>query len=230
MALDSVANQTYQQIEHIIIDGKSTDNTLEVVSRYPHISRVVSEKDDGLYDALNKGIALATGDIVGVLHSDDYFTEATSIEKIVARFKSGKSEVVFGDVQYVDPMNLNKIVRYYSSAKWNPNRFDRGFMPAHPSVYIKRQHYQNLGLYKTDYKIAADFELLVRYLHKHNLSYSYCPFSVVTMRTGGISTKNFKNRYRQNMEIIRACKENGIRTSMIKLALKVIPKLLELRY
>lgn len=229
MALQSVADQTYKNIEHIVVDGKSSDNTMEIISQFPHIAKVVSERDEGLYDALNKGIQMATGDIVGVLHSDDFFTDTDVISKVVQNFDVDKVDMIHGDVQYVKPNDIKRVVRYYSGAKWNISRFRRGFMPAHPSVYIKREYYNKLGLYKTDYRIAADFELMVRYLYGARLRHKYCSFPIVTMRTGGISTRSLKSRWVANQEIIRACRENGISTNVRLLSLKIIPKLLELR-
>ncbi len=227
--LSSVAAQTYPDIEHIIVDGKSKDNTMDIVKQFPHVSKAISEPDKGIYDAMNKGINLATGDVIGILNSDDFFSATNVIEKIVREFQAEETlDSVFGDIEFVNPNNLEKVVRYYSSASWNPNKFKYGFMPAHPSFYVRKKFYKEYGLYKTDYKIAADYELLIRFLFKNKLTYKYLNFQFVTMRTGGVSNENFfRSRLTLNKEIIRACKQYGIKTNLAMLSLKYFQKLFE---
>ncbi|MBA7579773.1 PGL/p-HBAD biosynthesis glycosyltransferase [subsurface metagenome] len=222
----SVNNQTYPNIEHIIIDGRSNDNTIEIIKSNPNrVSKIISEPDKGIYDAMNKGIKLATGDIIGILNSDDFFTSDEMIEKIVSVFKTKNIDGVYGDICFVNPENLNKVVRYYSSAWFNPSLFRFGFMPAHPSFYVLRKCYENLGLYKTNFKIASDYELLIRYLKVNKLKTQYLDFCVVTMRTGGSSTRNLKSNWILNKEIVRGCRGNGIYTNMIILSLKYFIKI-----
>lgn len=224
--LTSVASQEYPNIEHIIVDGASKDNTLEKVSKFPHVAKVISEPDKGIYDAMNKGIKAATGDVIGILNSDDFFSTNQIIQKVVDGFEQGV-DCIIGDVAFVNPDDLNKIVRYYSAAKWHPAKFQKGYMPPHPSFYLRKEFYEKLGLYQIDYKIAADYELLVRMLHKHKLRYKYLPLQIVTMRTGGVSTQNIKSRYILNKEIVRACAENDISTNMVYLSFKYANKLFE---
>jgi len=224
--LESVANQTYNDIEHIIVDGQSKDSTLEIVNGFPHVSKVISEKDKGIYDAINKGILIASGEIVGVLNSDDFLADSDIIKKIVNQFDVNV-EAFIGDVIFVNPTDLSQPVRYYSSAWWRPCLFRWGFMPAHPSFYIRRKYYEAFGVYKLGYKIAADYELLIRMLFVKKVKYKYLPLKVVVMRTGGVSTKNLESRYILNKEIVRACRENGIYTNMFLLSFKYFIKIFE---
>jgi glycosyltransferase involved in cell wall biosynthesis len=222
----SVAAQTYQNIEHIVVDGASTDDTLQIVHQFPHVARVISEKDSGMFNAMNKGIRVATGDIVGIINSDDFFTSNNVIEEIVNDFKS-EYDAVIGDVAFVESTNLKKIVRYYSSKNWKPSLFKWGFMPPHPSFYLRRNKFELYGLYKEDYRISADYELMIRMLYSAKLNYHYLPMNMVIMRLGGISTKNIKARYILNREIVRACRENHINTNMGMLMLKYFIKIFE---
>lgn len=226
--LESVASQTYVDIEHIIIDGASKDDTLEIVKQFPHVAKVISERDKGIYDAMNKGILAATGDVIGLLNSDDFLTRNDSIENIVNTLIETKSDSVFGDIKFVSQADLSKVVRYYSSKEFKPNKFEWGYMPAHPTFYTYKKFYDEFGLYKLDYKICADFDFLIRLLYTHRLSYTYIKKDLVTMRTGGVSNINLKSRYILNKEIVRACNENGIKTNLLKVSLKLFNKLSEL--
>lgn len=224
--IKSVNKQTFQNIEHIIIDGASKDNTIEIINSIPNrVSKIISEPDNGIYDAMNKGIKLATGDVIGMLNSDDFFTSDDVIEKIVSSFNSNSIEGVYGDICFVKPTDLNKVVRYYSAKWFKTSLFRFGFMPPHPSFYVRRNFHEKLGLYKSDYKIAADYELLIRFLKVNKLKTSYLNFCVVTMRTGGDSTRNIKSNWILNKEIVRGCRENGIYTNMMTLSLKYVIKI-----
>ena len=226
--IDSVLAQTYPNIEYLIIDGSSTDGTIELVRSYStRISKYISEPDMGMYDAINKGIRLATGDIVGLLHSNDLFYDKNVVEKVVEAFSTSDISAVYGDVQFVDSENLSRRVRYYSSKHFNPGKFRFGFMPAHPSFYVKRELFEKLGCYKTDYKIAADFELLVRFLMVNQVRYKYLEMPFVSMRTGGVSNKTVRSNYTLNKEIARACKENGIKTNYFFIYSKYLSKMFE---
>ena len=226
--IKSVLAQTYPNIEYIIIDGSSTDGTIELINSFgTSISKFISEPDNGIYDAINKGIKLATGDIVGILNSDDFFFDDFVLEKVSQAFSENEIDAVYGDVQLVDPIKTSKIVRFSSSKLFNTGKFKFGFMPAHPSFYVKKELFEKLGYYKTDYKIAADFELLIRYLYINQISYKYLEMTFVSMRTGGISNKSIRNRYILNKEIDRACKENGIKTNFIYIYSKYFRKLFE---
>jgi glycosyltransferase involved in cell wall biosynthesis len=222
----SVVHQNYDNYEHIIVDGGSTDGTLGIIEEYrDHITTLISEPDHGIYDAMNKGIKLSTGDIVGILNSDDYYCYDNVITEVVSEFSQKGVDSVFADLVYVDRVNTDKIVRYYKSAYFSPKKFEYGWMPAHPTFSLRRKFYEKYGLFKTDYKIGADFELLVRLLGKNKLSFSYLPRVIIKMRKGGISTASYKNNWILNMENIRACRENGIQTNIFKIFLKYVIKI-----
>jgi len=226
--INSVLSQSYANIEYIIIDGASSDGTTELVTSFgQRISKFISAPDTGMYDALNKGIGLATGDIVGILNSDDFFYDNNVIEKVVSAFDESDIDAVFGDVQFVDPVKTSKIVRYYSSKKFNSSRFRFGYMPAHPSFYVRRELFEKIGYYKTDYKIAADFELVIRFLFINKVRYKYLEMPFISMRMGGLSNKTISSNYILNKEIARACKENGIKTNFIFIYSKYFTKIFE---
>jgi glycosyltransferase involved in cell wall biosynthesis len=225
--LESVAKQTYSNIEHIIIDGLSKDNTLDIVKEYPHVEKVISEKDKGIYDAMNKGIRAATGDVVGILNSDDFYPHNNILKKVTEEFRTKKVNAIIGDILFVSPNNIKKVVRYYSAKRWKPSKFVKGYMPPHPSFFVYKKFYEQLGVYQIDYKIAADYELLIRFLATNQLSYSYIPEAIVHMRAGGVSNESIKSRYVLNQEIVRACKENGLNTNMLILSLKYVNKIFE---
>jgi len=230
-AIESVLSQTYPYIEYIIIDGKSADGTVEIIKNYEYGNvwlKWISEPDKGMYDAMNKGIRMATGEIVGILHSDDFYNYTHCIETVAKVFEDSSIDACFADVRFVKPDNINKTVRYYSSAKFHPGWFRWGFMPAHPTFFVRRKYFEEIGFYKTDYQIAADYELLIRFLHTNKLKYKYIPMNMITMRTGGKSTRSWKSNYILNKEIDRACKENGIYTNFFILLLKYFRKIFEL--
>lgn len=231
-AIQSVLDQSYKDIEYILVDGNSKDKTVDVIrsfeSKFSGKLKWVSEPDKGLYDAMNKGIKMATGDVVGIVNSDDFLSSPDVVQKVVDSFNNGDHNAVYGDVRFVHPKNLNKTVRYYSSKVFKPALFRFGFMPAHPSFYVKRSFFDSIGYYKLGYKIAADYELLIRFLYTNKLSTQYLPFSFVTMRTGGVSTESPMSRYVLNKEIVRGCKENGIYTNMFLLSFKYFIKGFEL--
>lgn len=230
--IESLLAQSYTNIEYIIVDGLSKDNTVDIIKEYePRFKgrlRWVSEKDKGLYDAMNKGIRMATGDVVGIINSDDFYHKTDVIFKIADAFKQPDVEAVFADVRFVNPDNLDKTVRYYSSKNFSPNRFRFGFMPAHPTFFTYKKFFDEFGYYKTDYKIAADYELLIRFLHTNKLNYKYLPLDVMKMRTGGASTASIKSNILLNKEIVRACRENGIKTWFPLLLFKYFIKVFEL--
>lgn len=232
--IKSVLSQSYLNIEYIIVDGASQDNTTEVIREYESQfngrMKWISEKDSGLYDAMNKGIRMATGDIVGIINSDDFYHRTDILEKVVEAFNDQTVQAVYGDVRFVNPDNLDKTVRYYSSKNFSPKRFRLGFMPAHPTFFTYKKYFDEYGYYKTDYKIAADYELLIRFLHKHQLKTKYLPLDFMKMRTGGASTASIKSNIILNKEIVRACKENGIWTCMPLLFIKYFIKIFELIY
>lgn len=228
--MKSVNDQTYHDIEHIIVDGASKDNTLDIVNGIPNrVGKIISEPDKGIYDAMNKGIQAATGDVIGILNSDDFFTSDDVIQTIADSFKNSDIDALYGDVHFVSPENLSRSVRYYSSSVFKPSLFRFGFMPAHPSFYMKKECYDKYGLYALDYKIASDYDLLIRYLYKEKINYKYIKKDFVTMRTGGVSTENFNSRVTLNKEIVRACRKYGIYSNMFMLSLKYLYKIFELK-
>jgi len=228
--IESVLEQSYKDIEYIIVDGNSKDETMAIVTSYgDKVTKVLSEPDKGIYDAMNKGVALATGDIIGILNSDDFYETNNAIEDIVDHFKANiEAEVVFGDVVFVEPSNLNKIVRYYSSKKFKAAKLRFGWMPPHPATFIKKSVYDQYGLYKLGYKISADYEMFVRLLMVAKVKFSRIDKVIVRMRSGGASTDGIKSSLTLNQEIVRACRENGVYTNLLLVLLKIPFKLIEL--
>jgi glycosyltransferase involved in cell wall biosynthesis len=224
--IDSVLSQDFPEIEYIIVDGCSTDGTVDIIRQNENrISQWISEKDQGMYDAMNKGIAMATGDVIGILNSDDVYMDTRVVSDLMRLMQSQNTEVVFADLILVDSSNQNKVLRYYDSGRFHPNKFKYGWMPAHPTVFVKRELYQRVGKFSTTYQIAADYEMLIRMLAIEKASYAYYPKPVVRMRSGGASTSGISRNWILNQEIIRACKENGIYTNLFMLLLKVPAKL-----
>ena len=224
-AIESVIGQDYPNIEYIIVDGGSKDGTKSIIESYSqHINKYISEPDGGLYDAINKGIRLATGDVVGILNSDDFFASNKSISKVVEIFQSGSAEIVFADIDFIDTLNTTKIVRHYSSKFFKPWMFRMGFQPAHPTFYTFRKNFERYGFYRTDLKIAGDFELLLRYILKHKLSYCYLNETLVKMRIGGVSTSGIKSMVKLNSEMVVSCRDNKIYTNNILIYSKYLIK------
>ena len=228
-AIESVASQDYVDIEHIVIDGDSSDGTKEVLGKYnDQIAKWISEPDEGIYDAMNKGIKLAAGDVIGILNSDDFYFSNTVISTIAKQFEDPKLDAVYGDLIVVDPQNLDKTIRTYSSKSWDPQRFAKGYMPAHPTFFVRKKYYERYGLFETDYQIAADYEMLIRLLYVNKLNYAYLPMKMVKMRKGGVSSNGIKSNIVLNTEIIRACRKHGIKTSAFKIYPKYFNKIFEL--
>jgi glycosyltransferase involved in cell wall biosynthesis len=227
-AIQSVIQQNYVDLEYIIIDGGSNDGTIEIIKKYrDKISKYISEPDRGIYDAMNKGIGMATGEIVGILNSDDLFNNENVISSIVSVFQKGKYlNAVIADVVFFN--GNNKVIRNYSSKNWSGKKFAWGFMPPHPSFFCKRSVYEEFGLYKIDYKIAADYEILIRFLLINEINYKYVSMITTKMRLGGASSKNLNSIITLNREIKRACFENHIYTNYIMIYLKYFIKILEL--
>ena len=230
--LESVLKQTYSDIEYIIIDGASKDNTMDLVYEYEPLfnGRIkwLSEPDKGIYDAMNKGIRMATGDIVGIINSDDFYHRTDVLSRVAEAFEEPGVQAVYGDVRFVHPGDLDKTIRYYSSKVFSPKLFRYGFMPAHPTFFTYKKYFEEFGYYKTDYKIAADYELLVRFLYVHKLQAKYLPLDFMKMRTGGVSTASVRSNILLNKEIVRACRENGLWTCFPLLLMKYAVKVFEL--
>ena len=231
--IESVIRQTYPDIEYIIVDGASTDDTLQIVKRYePQLRgkmKWLSEKDHGIYDAMNKGIQMATGDIVGILNSDDYFTSNDIIEQLASAFHNESIDAVYGDIHFIRNGQPDKCIRYYSSKRFSPVWLRFGFMPAHPSFYCRRKIFKKAGLYKTDYQIGSDYEMMVRLFMKHHIKARYLPIDFVTMRTGGASTRNVRSRLQLIKDDVRGCRENGIYTNALMISVKFLYKIFEFK-
>lgn len=230
-SIQSVLNQSYKNIEYIIIDGASKDGTMKIVHAYKdRIAVIVSEKDKGMYDALNKGIKAATGDVVGILHADDEFASSAIIEKVVEQLQSNTAtDAVYGDVGFIKEEQPDKIVRYYSSAIFKTSLFKWGFIPAHPTFFCYRKFFDLYGFYRTDLDIAADFDLLVRYLYQHQLRTEYIPEMLVKMNLGGKSTSGISSTLKINRELKKILSEYQLPSSYLRLYARYFIKVLEYR-
>ncbi len=231
--IESVLKQKYKDYEYLVIDGGSRDNTVNIIKenepKFDGRMHWISEKDKGMYDGINKGIRMATGDVVGIINSDDFYHRTDIFDIINHAFEENKeTQAIYGDVRFVNPDNLEKTVRYYSCKHWKPWRFRFGFMPAHPTFFTYKENFEKYGYYQYDYHIAADYELLIRHLYTNRVPAKYVPVDFMKMRTGGRSTNGWKANVLLNKEIVRACKENGIWTCMPLLFLKYFIKVFEL--
>ena len=231
-AMESVLQQTYPDVEYLVVDGGSTDGTVGIIKSFePAFKgrlRWTSEPDQGLYDALNKGLRMSSGEIVGLLNADDFFAAPDILSRVADVFMDGTVDGVFGDVRFVRDPDLSRTVRYYSSRRFAPWMLRFGFMPAHPSFYARRNVFERIGPYRTDYRISADYELLIRFFWVHRLRFRYLGFVTTKMRMGGLSTRSPLSTYILNKEIVRACRENGIYTNLPMLTLKYLFKTSEL--
>lgn len=226
--LDSVAAQTCPGVEHIVVDGASTDGTLEVIKRHgQRVAHLISEPDHGIYDAMNKGLRLATGDIIGFLNADDVYADTGVLARVSATMEAEGLDALFGDAEFVSPDRPDRPLRRYRSERFRPARLAWGWMPAHPTLFLRRHVYERFGLFRTDYRIAGDFELVARMFHGDTLKYRHVPEVLVRMRTGGVSTGGWRNTLLLNREVLRACRENGISTSLPRILSKYPAKLLE---
>jgi glycosyltransferase involved in cell wall biosynthesis len=231
--MESVLGQIYTDWEYIVVDGGSTDGTVDLIRKYePRFGdklKWTSEPDKGIYDAMNKGIQKSTGDVIGILNSDDYYTTTDALSTIASALSDEKLDAVYGDIHFIKEGEPDKTVRYYSSRRFKPFWLRFGFMPAHPSFYVRRVVYQKAGLYDISYKIGSDFEMMVRLFRKQRIRYQYLAKDFVTMRTGGMSTKGIKSRRTLLAEDVRACRSNGIYTNQLIVVLKYLYKVLEYR-
>ena len=199
--IESIMQQDYENIEYIIIDGGSTDGTLEIIKEYKaRINYSISEKDNGIYDAMNKGIQVATGDIVGILNSDDFYPNNYILSIVSKAFSKNSCDAVYGDLVYVDKLNISKINRYWQAGEYTTSKIKNGWMLPHPTFFVKKRFYNKYGLYNTDFRSAADYEMILKLLYKHNINVIYIPMILVKMRAGGISNSNLWNRIRANKE------------------------------
>jgi len=224
--INSVLNQEYRNIEHIIIDGHSTDGTMETISDYNHqIAQVVSEPDQGIYDALNKGIRLSTGDIIGILHAGDLYAHDRVLKRVVEGFENQNKDSCYGDLQYVDPNDPKKVIRYWKSSSYRDGKFKLGWMPPHPTFFVKREIYEKHGAFNREFRIAGDYELMLRFLEKQKISVFYIPEVLVKMRMGGISNRSVKDLWVKSREDYKTWKINHLKGSIFIILLKNLSKL-----
>ena len=200
--LNSINNQTYKNFEHIIVDNNSQDKTLEIIKNNGKNIKIISEKDNGIYDAFNKGIDLSNGEIISIINSDDYFADEKVLEEVSKVFANYDVDIVYGDLKYVKRENLNKIVRYWKSNSYVSNSFQNGWAPPHPTFFVKKKIYENLGKYKLNLGNSADFELMFRFLEKNNIKSFYLNKLLVIMRTGGVSNNNYFEILKQNITLL----------------------------
>lgn len=222
-AINSVLYQDYFNVEYIIVDGASNDSTISIVNTYSdQIARFITEPDNGIYDAMNKGLALASGDVICILNSDDFYPRVDVISQVVQEFKANPTSlIVLGNIDFVRPADLSKPVRFYSSFGFAPWKMRFGFMPAHPAAFVKRSAFQRVGNYKLGYKIGADFEWFVRALVVHRLPYIKINQTLVRMREGGVSTSGFKSYWVSSKEQLRALRDNGLYTNIFFVLLRL---------
>lgn len=214
--IESITSQTYGDIEYIIIDGGSQDGTLDVINQYKNkISRTVSGKDNGPYDALNKGLKLATGDVIGFLHSDDFYANNRVIEKVVEVFKNTSADSLYGSLVYVKKDNPKEIIRFWKGEKASLKKIKYGWMPPHPTFFVKKEIYDRYGGLDTDFKISADYELILRLLYQHRVSTYFMPEVMVRMRMGGLSNRRLKYIITKTMEDYKSCRMHGLGISTV---------------
>ena len=223
--INSVANQTYTNKEHIIVDGASKDATMQIVRASPSVNHYVTEPDNGIYDAMNKGIAMVTGDIVGTLNADDFYVDDCVLEDVARAFSDPEVDACYSDLVYVAQNDTNRIVRYWRSRPFQLGLFKRGWMPAHPTFFVRKQVYEELGSYDLDYKLGSDFELTMRFLEIYRIKAVYIPRVMIKMRLGGATNKSIANVIKGNFEAYHACKKNHYSVLPIFIIIKILLKI-----
>ena len=226
--IQSVLNQTFKDIEYLVIDGGSTDGTLAILNKYKEHLKFISEKDAGIYDAMNKGLKMAKGEIIGMIGSDDFYPSNDVLIQVSQTFDKFKTDAIYGDKQFVNPDNIDKVVRYWTVGEYRKENWLKGFMPPHLSFYVKRACYEQFGNYRTDFTCSADYELMLRMLYKNGVSAHYLPKVLMTMRNGGTSTASWKHRWIANQEDRKAWKVNGLQPKWYTLWWKPLSKIVQL--
>lgn len=227
--IESINNQSYKNIEHIIIDGKSKDNTLNIINTLPNrITKIISEPDNGIYDAMNKGILLSSGDIIGILNSDDLYIDNNIISKIVEEFNADSTlDGIYTDLVYVKSSDINKIVRLWKTGEFKLNSFKKGWHPAHPTLFLRKRVYLKYGVFDLKFKLASDFDFMLRIFEKFNIKSKYLPIISIKMRLGGATNKSIKNILKGNKECIQSFNNNNIKATNFYLFYRLFPKLLQ---
>ena len=223
--LQSVGNQDYPHLEHLIVDGVSKDETLDIARSFGHIQRIVSEPDKGLYDAMNKGIGLAQGDVIGILNSDDFYTHPQVIRKVAGTLESTGADMVYADLDYIHPVNTTKVLRHWKAGKYEQGMFLNGWMPPHPTLFVRRKVYEQYGCFNIDLRFSADYELMLRFIHRFGAKVSYIPEVTVKMRAGGVSNASLSNRLKANKEDRLAWEINGLQPHFYTRYLKPLSKI-----
>jgi len=209
--IESVLAQTYENIEYIVIDGVSTDGTLEIIQSYQdRITRIISEKDTGPYDAMNKGLKLASGDIVGFLHADDFYAGPKVIEDVVSKMAEAETDSLYGDLVYVQRRHIDRVVRRWRSGEFKKDSFRLGWMPPHPTFFAKKTIYEKWGGFDTTFRIAADYDLLLRFLYRGGISTVYLAEVFIHMRWGGLSNRDASHLLKKSIEDYRVCRRYGL--------------------
>jgi glycosyltransferase involved in cell wall biosynthesis len=226
--LKSVIEQDYPLIEHVVIDGLSSDGTKEIIDRYSlKLAHVVSESDDGIYDAMNKGLNCVSGDIICFLNSDDCYASSNVLSQVALKMYQNNLDVLTGDVGFVKKSGSTKIIRRYRSNRFSPEKISWGWMPAHPALFLRNHVVQRVGLFNTSYRIAGDFEYIARIFYGHCIRYEHINEILVLMQTGGVSSNKWSAKFQLNKEVLRACTENGISTNVFKILSKYPAKFME---
>ncbi len=224
-AISSVARQQYENKEHLIVDGGSSDETISILKKNKTVSQWISEPDQGIYDAMNKGLALATGEVIGFLNADDIYSSDDVLQQVAAVFEDSTIDGCYADLVYVDAINTQKIIRYWKSRSFKPGMFKRGWMPPHPTFFVRKSVYEKYGRFDLDYKLAADFELTMRFMETHAINTCYVPRTWIRMRMGGATNKSIWNVIKGNVESYRACHKNGLKVSPLFPLIKVISRI-----
>lgn len=223
--LRSITTQTHPDIEHIVIDGASADGTLEIVKRLGNRgTKILSEPDYGIYDAMNKGIALATGDVIGFLNADDIYADESVLTQVAQIMADSSMDACYADLVYVDRKDTDRIVRYWKSRPYEAGLFEKGWLPAHPTFYARRRVYERYGGFDTRFRIQSDFELAMRFLHIHHIRSIYIPHIWVRMRMGGVTNRRVIDVIRGNLEAWRACRKHALRISPLFILTKVLSR------
>jgi len=224
--VENVLSQSYKEIEYIVVDGGSNDGTIDVIQAYrERISHWVSEPDQGIYDAMNKGIRMATGEVIGFLHSSDVYAHPKVIEEVVQVFEDSNVSSVYGDLQYVDKENLNRVIRNWKSSPYRHGKFKLGWMPPHPTFFVRKEIYEKYGYFNTHFRIAGDYELMLRFLERYRISAAYIPEVLVKMRWGGISNGGVKNILIKSYEDYRAWGMNDLNGRVHTILFKNLSKI-----